>query len=120
MRAILLNPGPVSLSEAVRKAAVSDDLCHREPEFARLQERVRGGLLDVYGCDPATWATVPLGGSGTTALEAMLSSLLGRDARLLVIENGVYGERIRRIAEIHGVDFHSLEHDWTAPIDFGR
>lgn len=120
MRAILLNPGPVSLSEAVRKAAVSDDLCHREPEFSRLQERVRGGLLDVYGCDPATWAAVPLGGSGTTALEAMLSSLVGRDARLLVIENGVYGERIRRIAEIHGVDFHSLEHDWTAPIDFGR
>ncbi len=120
MRAILLNPGPVSLSEAVRKAAVSDDLCHREPEFARLQDRVRGGLLEVYGCDPATWAAVPLGGSGTTALEAMLSSLLGRNARLLVLENGVYGERIRRIAEIHGVDFHALEHDWTAAIDFGR
>jgi 2-aminoethylphosphonate-pyruvate transaminase len=120
MRAILLNPGPVSLSEAVRKAAVSDDLCHREPEFARLQDRVRGGLLEVYGCDPAIWAAVPLGGSGTTALEAMLSSLPGRDARLLVLENGVYGERIRRIAEIHGVDFHALEHDWTAAIDFGR
>jgi 2-aminoethylphosphonate-pyruvate transaminase len=120
MRAILLNPGPVSLSEAVRKAAVSDDLCHREPEFSRLQERVRDGLLEVYGCDPGAWAAVLLGGSGTTALEAMLSSLPGRDARLLVIENGVYGERIRRIAEIHGMDFHSLQHDWTAPIDFGR
>lgn len=120
MRPILLNPGPVSLSEAVRKAAVSADLCHREPEFFQLQNRVRGGLLDIYGCDPATWAAVLLGGSGTTALEAMLASLLGRDARLLVIENGVYGERIRRIAEIHGVDYHSLEHDWTAPIDFER
>ena len=120
MRAILLNPGPVSLSEAVRKAAVSDDLCHREPEFSRLQERVRSGLLGVYGCDPGAWAAVLLGGSGTTALEAMLSSLPGREARLLVIENGVYGERIRRIAEIHGLDFQSLEHDWTAPIDFGR
>jgi 2-aminoethylphosphonate-pyruvate transaminase len=120
MRPILLNPGPVSLSEAVRKAAVSADLCHREPEFFQLQNRVRDDLLDIYGCDPATWAAVLLGGSGTTALEAMLSSLLGREARLLVIENGVYGERIRRIAEIHGVDFHSLEHDWTAPIDFER
>ena len=103
MRHILLNPGPVSISDGVRKAAVSDDLCHREPEYFALQDRVRSGLLDVYGLDPGEWTCVLLGGSGTTALEAMLSSLLPRDARLLVIENGVYGERISRIAEIHGV-----------------
>jgi len=120
MRAILLNPGPVSLSEAVRKAAVASDLCHREPEYFRLQDRVRESLLDVYGCSPEHWASVLLGGSGTTALEAMLTSLLARDARLLVIENGVYGERIRRIAEIHGIAHEALEHEWTAAVDFER
>jgi len=118
MRAILLNPGPVSLSEAVRRAAVSEDLCHREPEFFRLQEAVRNGLSGVYGLDAATWASVLLGGSGTTALEAMLSSLLPRDARLLVIENGVYGERISRIASIHGIEHEALHRAWTEAIDF--
>ena len=120
MRAILLNPGPVSLSEGVRKAAVSADLCHREPEFFELQSRVRERLLDVYGCPRDDWATVLLGGSGTTALEAMLASLPGRDARLLVIENGVYGERISRIADIHGIAFEAVEHAWTEAIDFPR
>lgn len=120
MRAILLNPGPVSLSEGVRKAAVKTDLCHREPEFFKLQQRVRSRLLDVYGCDGEEWATVLLGGSGTTALEAMLSSLLPQDARLLVIENGVYGERISRIAEIHGIEFKRVRHEWMDAIDFGR
>lgn len=120
MRAILLNPGPVSLSEAVRKAAVSADLCHREPEFFELQSRVRERLLDVYDCPRDDWATVLLGGSGTTALEAMLASLPGRDARLLVIENGVYGERISRIADIHGIAFEMVEHAWTEAIDFAR
>ena len=118
MRHILLNPGPVSISDGVRKAAVSDDLCHREPEYFALQDRVRNGLLNVYGLEPREWTCVLLGGSGTTALEAMLSSLLPRDARLLVIENGVYGERISRIAEIHGVSFETIKHEWTDPIDF--
>lgn len=120
MRAILLNPGPVSLSDTVRRAAVSTDLCHREPEFFQLQDAVRDGLLGVYGLDPAAWAAVLLGGSGTTALEAMLASLLPRDARLLVIENGVYGERIRRIAEIHGVAHESIHLEWGEAIDFDR
>jgi 2-aminoethylphosphonate-pyruvate transaminase len=120
MRSILLNPGPVSLSDAVRKAAVSNDFCHREPEYFKLQDRVRARLLDVYDCDAETWATVLLGGSGTTALEAMIASLLPRDGRLLVIENGVYGERISRIAEIHGIEHESVEHGWVDAIDFDR
>lgn len=120
MRYILLNPGPVSLSDGVRKAAMSQDLCHREPEYFRLQDRVRSSLLDVYGLDSQVWTSVLLGGSGTTALEAMMSSLLPRDAKLLVIENGVYGERISRIAEIHGIGITAVNHEWTENIDFAR
>jgi 2-aminoethylphosphonate-pyruvate transaminase len=120
MRYILLNPGPVSISDGVRKSAVRTDLCHREPEYFALQDRVRSELCEVYGLDPGIWTSVLLGGSGTTALEAMLSSLLPRDARLLVIENGVYGERISRIADIHGVDFRAVKHEWAEAIDFQR
>jgi 2-aminoethylphosphonate-pyruvate transaminase len=120
MRFILLNPGPVSISDGVRKAAVATDLCHREPEYFLLQDRVREGLLDVYGCKPQQWAAVLLGGSGTTALESMLASLVPRDARLLVVANGVYGERIRRIAEIHGIESRTINHEWTDAVDFER
>jgi 2-aminoethylphosphonate-pyruvate transaminase len=120
MRYILLNPGPVSLSDGVRAVVASEDLCHREPEYFKLQDRVRSGLLDVYGLDHEIWTSVLLGGSGTTALEAMLSSLLPRDARLLVIENGVYGERISRIAEIHGIGFETIRHEWIEAVDMER
>ncbi|HMB60283.1 MAG TPA: hypothetical protein VKN35_10255, partial [Xanthomonadales bacterium] len=103
MRSILLNPGPVSLSERVRKAAAARDLCHREPEFFDVQDRVREKLLEVYGLAGQAWTAVLLGGSGTTALEAMMSSLLSDDSHLLVLENGVYGERLNRIAEVYGI-----------------
>ncbi|MBE9550277.1 MAG: 2-aminoethylphosphonate aminotransferase [Proteobacteria bacterium] len=117
MRTILLNPGPVTLSDAVCNALPGPDLCHREPEFFDMQDRVREKLLAVYDLDPAHWATVLLSGSGTAAMEAMISSLVPEDGKLLVIENGVYGERLSRIAEIHGIDFEALNYAWGEKID---
>lgn len=117
MREILLNPGPVSLSDRVRRAALAHDLCHREPEFFELQDQVRSRLLDVYQLDPARWTAILIAGSGTAAMEAMVSSLLPEDAQLLVIENGVYGERLSTIAEIHGIAHQVMHLEWGEEID---
>ena len=56
MKTLLLNPGPVNLSDGVRQALLGPDLCHREPEYFDMQQRVRDKLLQVYELDPATWA----------------------------------------------------------------
>ena len=117
MNPILLNPGPVTLSDGVRRAAVAEDLCHREPEYSRLQVSVLDGLVAVYDCDPTQWQSIALGGSGTVAMEAMVTSLLPDDGALLVLENGVYGERLRNIAEVHGIENASVRAEWGAPID---
>lgn len=115
---ILLNPGPVNLSERVRQALTKADLCHREIEFSQLQSHIRNQILQVYNLPSKNWAAILLTGSGTAAVEAMLTSLVPRNGRLLVIENGVYGERISKIAEIHGIEFDILHHYWGKPIDF--
>jgi len=117
VRLILLNPGPVSLSEGVRRAVAKVDLCHREPEFFELQDKVIKGLLDIYQCDPALWTAVLVGGSGTSAMEAMLASLLPQDANVLVLENGVYGERLSRIAGIYGIRHQALKVAWGEAVD---
>lgn len=117
MRSILLNPGPVTLSEGVRSAVSRIDLCHRESEFFDLQDAVIYGLLDIYHCDPEEWSAVLVGGSGTSAMEAMMASLLPQDTNLLLLENGVYGERLSRIADIYGIQRQALTASWGAEID---
>lgn len=117
MAKILLNPGPVTLSQRVRQAVADSDYCHRETAFLDIQREVIDGLGAVYGCDPQSWATVALGGSGTTALEAMLSSIVGEADRVLVLENGVYGERLAEIARIHGIRHQSVSAPWGTSID---
>lgn len=117
---ILLNPGPVTLSPRVRAALITPDLCHREPEFADLQDDIRARLLGVYGLAPEHYAAVLLTGSGTAAVEAMLTSLIPQTGELLVLENGVYGERITRIAEVHHIPHVRVQHAWKAPLDLPR
>lgn len=116
MMEILLNPGPVNLSERVRRALLKPDLCHREIEFTNLQDDIRRKLLDVYELPGDEWTAILITGSGTSAMEAMLTSLVPENGRLLIIENGVYGERMRRIADIYNIGYETLHYDWGQQI----
>jgi 2-aminoethylphosphonate-pyruvate transaminase len=74
---ILLNPGPVTLSSGVQEALAKLDICHREAEFALLQDTLREKILAVYNLScqnigPRFYSP----GSGTAAVEAMLNSLI--------------------------------------------
>jgi 2-aminoethylphosphonate-pyruvate transaminase len=117
---LLLNPGPVTLSARVRAAMAGPDLCHREPEFAHLQKTIRERLLRVYGLDPARYAAILMTGSGTSAMEAMLASLGPAHTKMLIIENGVYGERLSKIAAIHGIPNVAMTLKWGEAIDNAR
>ena len=115
---ILLNPGPVNLTDGVRQALTQADLCHREPEFAELQDSIRHGLLEVYELSPQTWAAVLLAGSGTAAVEAMLTSLVPTNGQLLILENGVYGERMTQMCRVYGIGHLTLTYRWGDPLPF--
>ncbi len=106
------------MSTRVRQAMLGDDMCHREVEFADLQSNVRNKVLAVYALDPSVWATALMTGSGTAAVEAMITSLVPSDGKLLIVENGVYGERISRIADRYAIANAKLTNAWQDPIDF--
>ncbi|WP_030230332.1 MULTISPECIES: pyridoxal-phosphate-dependent aminotransferase family protein [unclassified Streptomyces] len=115
-RLVLLNPGPVNVHEDVRAAMTSPDQCHREPEAAALMTRVREKATRVSGGDD-TCTSVLLAGSGTAALEAAFSSIVPADGRILILDNGNYGERLWRIVDVHGIPHRRMEFGWCNPID---
>ena len=117
MKTLLLNPGPVVLSERVRKALLKPDLCHREREFIDLQNKIRTELLNVYNLSVEDWASIVFTGSGTSAMEAMMTSLIPAHGKVLIIENGVYGERLTKIAQIHDIAHVVVHHEWGDEID---
>lgn len=115
-RAILLNPGPVTLSPRVRAALGRGDWCHREPEFAQLMQDINARLAAVYPA-LAGFTAATIAASGTGAVEAMLASFAPADRETLVVANGVYGERMARMLKVQGKPHCVLEHDWVQAID---
>ena len=111
----LLTPGPCQTSLSVRLASAAEDLNHRDPRFLALIQETKSRLLAVYP-ETKSWTPYLLGGSGTAAVEAMVTSLLPAGP-CLVVANGYYSARIAEIFAIHGLPFELLEFDWLAPID---
>lgn len=116
-RNILLNPGPVTLSERVRQALLKEDLCHREPEFAELMLDIKTRLVSIYPEAIVNYEAIVLTGSGTCAVEAMLSSLIPKSGKALIVTNGVYGERMAKMIEIHQKIFTVIASPWEEPMN---
>lgn len=96
---LLFTPGPLSTSATV-KAAMQRDLGSRDTDFITLVAEIRRELLQIAGVSQESgYEAVLVQGSGTFAVEAVLSSVLPPDGRLLVLANGAYGERMLQIAE---------------------
>src|SRR5512134_2222446 len=118
-RQILLNPGPVTLTERVRAALTRGDWCHREPEFAALMQEINARLVQVHPALSAGYSAATLAASGTGAVEAMLAAFAPEGVATLVVENGVYGERMTRMLEAHRRPHQALPHGWTEAVDVG-
>jgi 2-aminoethylphosphonate-pyruvate transaminase len=116
-RTILLNPGPVTLSDRVRKSLMRGDWCHREPEFADLTRDINGRLVRVYREMAGKFDAVILTGSGTSAVEAMMASFAPHDTSTLVVANGVYGERMAKMLAVRNRPHHLVQTAWGEPID---
>jgi 2-aminoethylphosphonate-pyruvate transaminase len=111
---VLLNPGPANTSPRVRQALVGPDLCHREPEFFEVMRECRERLVRMAGAPG--FGAVLFTGSGTAAVEATIASAVPDERGLLIVNNGVYGERMLRIARAHRIPAQVLTYDFTTPV----
>ncbi len=110
-RNILMNPGPVNVTDKVRDAQLRGDLCHREPEFSELMRSIRHKLVQAFNIEQE-YTAILITGSGTAALEMAVSSCLAPGRSMLVIQNGVYGERIGKMADVYRMDKCVLTYSW--------
>ncbi|GAA0367594.1 2-aminoethylphosphonate aminotransferase [Bacillus horti] len=114
-RNILLNPGPATTTDSVKLAQVVPDICPREAPFGHLMKSVSIELTNLVS-DPEHYTTVLFGGSGTAAVEAILSSVVGQDT-VLIVQNGAYGKRMCEIAQVYDLDVEEFKSPCDAPID---
>lgn len=106
-RKILLNPGPGTTSESVKKALVVNDICPREEEFGNLMHDILDGLLELGNARSSYEASL-FASSGTGAVEAILTSAIDRTKKVLIVTNGAYGIRMRQICEAYQLPHETI------------
>lgn len=115
---LLLTPGPLSTSRAVREA-MGRDWCTWDEEYnVGVVHDIRHRLVALG--DPGgsgAFTAVLMQGSGTASVEATIGTAMAPTDRLLVLANGHYGERIGRIATVLGIDHEVVDSGELGVVD---
>ena len=111
----LFTPGPLTTSKTVKQAMLHD-YGSRDSKFIEINASIRNRLIGILnGTDD--FLCVPLQGSGTFIVEAMIATLVPRKAKLLILVNGAYGKRICKICDYHQRDYRVNETAEDVPVD---
>ena len=111
----LLTPGPLTTSPTVKQAMLHD-FGSRDSSFIELNARVLERLVTIVNGE-GTHVSVPLQGSGTFVVEAMMGNFVPADGKVLILVNGAYGHRIAKICDYYKRDYSIQESAEDVPVD---
>ncbi|SNY92640.1 2-aminoethylphosphonate-pyruvate transaminase [Cohaesibacter sp. ES.047] len=104
----LLTPGPLTTSYAVKQAMLRD-WGSWDGDFRAMTAELRRRLVDLLGNERKAFECVPMQGSGSYVVEAMLGTFVPKDGKLLVLANGAYGLRAAKTMDYLGRACHLLD-----------
>jgi aspartate aminotransferase-like enzyme len=107
-------PGPIAVPERVRQATARPIVSHRGPEFRQLFKEVVAGLQPILGTRNEVHL---LAASGAGAMEAAILNVVAPGERLLVVNNGQWGERFVVIGKTLGAVVDSIDVPWGENVD---
>jgi alanine-glyoxylate transaminase/serine-glyoxylate transaminase/serine-pyruvate transaminase len=88
---------------------------HLDPEYLRLMDETRRMLRDVFRT--ANELTIAASGTGSAGMEAAVVNIIEPGDEMIVCVNGVFGTRMRDVAQRAGAVVHTIEAPWGQIID---
>ena len=104
----LLTPGPLTTAHEVKEAMLKD-WGSWDDDFRVMSRTMRDRLLTMINDSAGDYDCVPIQGSGSYCVEAMLGSFVPRNGKVLVLANGAYGLRAAKTLEYLGRDLVLLD-----------
>ncbi len=112
----LFCPGPVMVSDQVKKAITKCEIGHRSSTFEKLYNDIRNKILRLASAD-SSYDTVVLSASGSAVNEAVVASVFKSTDNILVVSNGVFGERVEAILNTYNLNFDIYSETWGEEIN---
>jgi alanine-glyoxylate transaminase/serine-glyoxylate transaminase/serine-pyruvate transaminase len=112
---LLLGSGPSPVPRRVLDALAQPTIGHLDPAFGELMEGTKAKLRQVFGT--ANEVTLPLSGTGSVGMEAMVVNFVRPGDRVVCGVHGLFGERMADELRRNGADVVRVEAEWGRAID---
>lgn len=112
---LLFTPGPLTTSIQVKQSMMKD-IGTRDTEFNDLVQSIRYNLLSIGNANPDTHSVLLLQGSGTYGVESVLTSVVHPKDKVLILENGAYGNRMAEICIKANIPFEIAHFSMVASL----
>jgi len=110
---ILLTPGPLTTSQSVKEKMLTDWCTWDDDYNVDIVQNIRQRLVALATKDTNRYTSVLLQGSGTYSVEAALICSVPSTGKLLILANGVYGDRMADIADHAQLNYDVLNFEQT-------
>lgn len=112
---ILLGPGPSMIPARVLQALSAPVIGHLDPAFLAVMDDVKELLRYVFQTENEF--TIPVSGTGSSAMEAALSNFIEPGDRVLIGVIGYFGERLVEMATRYGATVDRMDAPWGEVLD---
>lgn len=113
---LLLGPGPSLTEPRVMRAMAAPTVSHLDPIMLAMLDDVRARLARVFRAPEGSFAFA-VSGTGTSGMETVVANLVEPGARVLVVVNGYFGDRLAQMCERYGATVSKLEVPWGRACD---
>ena len=110
-----MGPGPSTVPARVLQAMSAPTLGHLDPAYLAIMDETRRLMRQVMATENEL--TMAISGTGSAGMEACVCNLVEPGDEMLVGVNGVFGGRMRDVAERYGAQVHAIEAPWGKSID---
>ncbi len=112
---ILMGPGPSDVPASVLQAMAAPTIGHLDPYFLRIMDDLSAILRELFATSNAL--TLAISGTGSSGMETCFVNLLEPGDDVLVGINGVFGTRMKDVAERCGAQVTAADQDWGRAFD---
>ena len=110
----LYTPGPGDVDEDILASLATPVIRHYGPEWMEIYNETQGLLKQVFKTDNEIFF-VP--GPASSLMDMAIGSLLATGEKIIVGDNGFFGERLAHIARGYGIDTITLSAPLGKPLD---
>lgn len=112
---VLMGPGPSDVHPRVLSAMAKPTIGHLDPAFIGLMDQIKAQLQQVFRTRNAL--TMPISGPGSVGMEFCFFNLLEPGDTVIICENGVFGGRMKQVAQRCGAEVVSVNDPWGRAVD---